>query len=103
MSLAVAGVVVRATTLVACSGTVGRHATKAATEATSESGTTTAGTASGRSAEAWSWAVPGNVAHLTAGIAATASGASGDAQSRAVGLDVTKTLAMVALLGCAHC
>lgn len=89
---------VGATTLVAGGGTIGTNGVEAAIEATTEAARS-ATTANRRSAHTRSRAVAGNVAHLPAGIAATASGASGDAQSRAISLDVTKTLAMIALFG----
>jgi uncharacterized membrane protein YecN with MAPEG domain len=43
------------------------------------------------------------VTRLAARVAATVGGTTADAKSRAVGLDVTKTLAVVALLGWIWC
>lgn len=43
------------------------------------------------------------MAGLTARVAAAVGGTTADAKSRAVSLDVTKTLAVVALLSCANC
>lgn len=102
LRLAITSVVVGAATLVAGSSTVGGNSVVEATaEATTEAWATR--TASTRSSHARSWAVASDVAHLTARIAAAASGASGNAQSRTVSLNVTETLAVVALFGCKHC
>lgn len=43
------------------------------------------------------------MAGLAARVAAAVGGTTADAKSRAVGLDVAKTLAVVALLSCASC
>ena len=45
----------------------------------------------------------GKVTRLAARVAATVGGATADAKSRAVGLNVTETLAVVALLGWTRC
>ena len=45
----------------------------------------------------------GKVTRLASRVAATVGGTTADAKSRAVGLDVTKTLAVVALLGWIWC
>jgi hypothetical protein len=45
----------------------------------------------------------GKVARLTARVAAAVGSTTADAEGRAVSLDVTKTLAVVALLGCTRC
>jgi hypothetical protein len=94
--------VIGSTALVASGSAVGCNGTvEASLEATTEAGTT--GTACGGAwaPHAWCRAVAGDVAHLTAGVAAAAGGTTSDAQCRAVSLDVSETLAVIALLGCA--
>lgn len=94
LGLAVAGKVVGSTTLVA--GCRASAASEAATETSSvpSSGSTSAATHSRVGA------VAGKVAGDTAAVAASACAGSAQAQSWAVSLDVPKTLAVVALLGC---
>lgn len=118
LSLAITGKVVGATALVAGGGTraAGEAATgEAAVTATAHGGTTAHGTRAdrvgagtlehvstqeygvcSRGAEAQTYS---KMAGLAAVVAAAAGGVAGEAQSRAVGLDVAKTLAVVALLG----
>lgn len=98
LRLAVTGVVVGTTAFVAGGSTVGGNSVVEATaEATTEAWA--ARTAGARSSHARGRAVASDVAHLTTRIAAAASGASGNAQSGTVSLNVTKTLAVVALFG----
>jgi hypothetical protein len=96
LSLAVAGKVVRSTALVA-----GGRAS-AAGEATSEASAAAEAATGGTSTATHSWvgAVAGKVASETTAITASASTGSAQAQSRAVSLDVSEALAVVALLGC---
>jgi len=97
LSLAVAKVV-GAAALVAASSTATSETTAAASEATSEgSASSTANRGNGSSTG--SRAAPGKVARLAARVAAAVGGTTADAKSRAVSLDVTETLAVVALLG----
>jgi len=98
LSLAVASEVVGTTALVAAGSTATGETTAAASEATAEgSASTTANGGNGSSTG--SRAAPGKVTRLAARVAATVGGTTADAKSRAVGLDVTETLAVVALLG----
>jgi len=98
LSLAVASKVVGAAALVAASSTATSETTAAASEATSEgSASSTANRGNGSSTG--SRAAPGKVARLAARVAAAVGGTTADAKSRAVSLDVTETLAVVALLG----
>jgi hypothetical protein len=96
LGLAVAGKVVGSTTLVASSRA--STASEAATE--SPSVTTTGSTSSATHSRVR--AVAGKVASDTAAVAASAGAGSAQAQSWAVSLDVSETLAVVALLGCSY-
>jgi hypothetical protein len=99
LSLAVAGKVVRSTALVA-GGRAGA-ASEAAPEASSSSVAATGSTsAATHSWVGWVGAVAGKVASETAAVATSASTGSAQAQSRAIRLDVSEALAVVALLGC---
>lgn len=121
LSLAVASEVVRATALVAAGSAATGEATAAAGKATSEGSTSTTangGNGSGTGSRAapllscqslWltgfkhGISTYGKVARLAARVAATVGGTTADAEGRAVSLDVAKTLAVVALLGCTWC
>jgi hypothetical protein len=96
LGLAVTGKVVGATAFIA-SGRA-RTASEASPEATAES-STTRGTASSTT-HSGVGAVAGQVASKTARVAASAGAGSAQAQSRAVSLDVSESLAVVALLRC---
>ena len=93
LSLAVTGEVVGATTLVASRRTAltSEPTTEASVAATGSTSSTT---------HSWVGAVAGEMAGQTAAVAAPAGAGAAQAQSRAVSLDVSKTLAVVALLGC---
>ncbi len=94
LGLAVAGKVVGTTTLVA--GGRASAASETATEASSVAATgSTSSTTHSRVG-----AVAGEVAGDTTAVATSARAGSAQAQSWAVSLDVSKTLAVVALLGC---
>lgn len=93
LSLAITGEVVGTTTLVAS----GRAAL--ASETTTESSSVAAARSTSSTAHSWVGAVAGKVAGQTAAVAASAGASAAKAQSRAVSLDVSKTLAVVALLG----
>lgn len=91
LSLAIAGKVVRTTTLVASSRA------SAASEAAPEA-SITAARSTGATTHSWVGAVAGKVTGNTAAVAASTGTSSTQAQSRAVSLDVSKALAVVALL-----
>ncbi|KAH8646758.1 hypothetical protein BX600DRAFT_155560 [Xylariales sp. PMI_506] len=98
LSLAVTGKVVGSTALVAGgrTGTASGESTTAAettTVSTAGDGSTAADTDTGRAG-----ASTGQVARLAAVVATAAGSGTGQAEGRAVGLDVAKTLAVVALL-----
>ncbi|KAH7030710.1 uncharacterized protein B0I36DRAFT_113135 [Microdochium trichocladiopsis] len=98
LSLAVARKVVGTTALVAGGGT--RAAAETATAAVATEGTAGSGTAAAHVDSGRVLARPGQVAGLTAVVAATVGGAgAGQAEGRAVSLDVAETLAVIALLG----
>lgn len=92
LSLAITGEVVGATTLVASGRT-------ASSEATAEASVSATGRAASSTSHSWVGAVAGKVAGQTTAVAASAGASTTQAQSRAVSLDVSKTLAVVALLG----
>lgn len=92
LSLAIAGEVVRSTTLVASSRA------SAASEAAPETSVSAARSAR-TTTHSWVGAVAGKMASNTAAVAASAGTSSAQAQSRAVSLDVSEALAVVALLG----
>ena len=95
LGLAIAGEVVRSTALVA-----GGRAS-AASEAAPEASIPSTGTASSTAnSGAWGGAVTSKMTCLAAAVAASAGAGSAQAQSRAVRLDVSEALAVVALLGC---
>jgi len=94
LSLAIAGEVVGSTALVAHRGTTAAKASTATGEATTWS-TSTTSDGSGT----WSRAVTREMSSLAARVALTAARATAQAQSRAIGLNMTETLAVVALLG----
>lgn len=93
LSLAIAGKVVGSTALVA-----GGRAS-AASETAPEASIAATGSTS-TTAHSWVGAVAGKMAGEAAAVAASACTGSAQTQSRAVGLDVSEALAMVALLGC---
>ena len=94
LSLAVAGEMVRSAALVA-----GGRATTAESAPEAAAVWTAAGSASATShTSARVGAVTGQVASETAGVASSARAGAAQPKSRAVGLDVTKALAVVALL-----
>ena len=99
LRLAVAGIVIGTTTLVASCGSVGGDSIETTIEATTEARTASATSGRSRSTHAWGRAVSCNMAHLAAGVTTAASSASGDAQRRTISLDVAETLAMIALFG----
>ena len=92
LSLAITGEVVGAAALVASCGTA------LASEASTETSKATTGSTSS-TAHSWVGAVAGKVAGQTTAVAASAGAGTAQAQSGAVSLDVSKTLAVVALLG----
>ena len=92
LSLAVAGKVVGASTLVAGGrARATSEATSEATEATARGG--------GAAAHGWARAVAGEMASHATAVAAAAGAGTAQAQSRAVSLDMSEALAVVALLG----
>lgn len=91
LSLAITGEVVRSATLVASSRA------SAASEAAPEASITATGSAS-TAAHSWVGAVAGKVASDTAAVAASAGTSSAQSQRRAVSLDVSEALAVIALL-----
>ena len=93
LSLAIAGEVVGTTTLVASSRA------SAASEAAPEASVTAARSTSAAT-HSWVGAVAGKVTSNTAAVAASAGTSTAQAQSRAVSLNVSEALAVVALLGC---
>lgn len=93
LSLAITGEVVRSATLVASSRA------SAASEAAPEASITATGSAS-TAAHSWVGAVAGKVASDTAAVAASAGTSSAQSQRRAVSLDVSEALAVIALLRC---
>jgi hypothetical protein len=94
LSLAIASEMVRSTALVA-SGRA-RTASVASPEATTEA--TTSGTSSTAHTSSRVGAVASQMSSKTAAIAATAGSTSAQTKSRAIGLDVPKSLAVIALL-----
>jgi hypothetical protein len=122
LSLAIASEVVRATALVAAGSATTGEATAATGKATSEGRASSTATDRSHGSGTGSRAAPlfivsvyvvreckdeeltyGKVARLAARVAATVGSTTADAEGRAVSLNVTKTLAVVALLGCTCC
>ena len=97
LSLAIAGEVVGSTALVA--GGRARAASEATPKTTSSLVSAARGSA-GTTAHSWVGAVAGEMAREAAAVAASAGAGAAQAQRRAVSLHVSKTLAMIALLGC---
>ena len=95
LSLAVAGEVVGTTALVASRGAAAL-ASEASAEASSEAATGRRSASS--TAHSWVGAVARQVARQTAAVAASAGASTAQAEGGAVSLDVSKTLAVVALL-----
>jgi len=100
-SLAITGKVVGSTALVAHGGTTAGKTSTTAGKASTATGKATTGSTSTTSdgSGTWSRAVTREMSRLTARVALTAASAAAQTQGRAVGLNVTKTLAVVALLG----
>jgi len=94
LGLAITSKVVGSTALVA-----GGRASAASETATETSSVTTTGRTASSTTHSRVGAVAGKVASDTAAVAASACASSAQAQSWAVSLDVSKTLAVVALLG----
>ena len=94
LSLAITGKVVRSAALVAS----GRAS--AASETAPEASSVAAAGSTGAATHSWTGAVASKMASDTAAVAASACASPAQTQSRAVGLDMPKTLAVVALLGC---
>lgn len=92
LSLAVAGEMVRSAALVASGRTAASESTPEAAESTTRSASATSNTS------ARIGAVTGQVASETTGVASSARASAAQPKSRAVSLDVTEALAVVALL-----
>lgn len=92
LSLAVSSKVIRATALVA-GGRAGASSVSAPKASISATGST------GSTAHSWVGAVTGQVTSEATAVAATAGSGTAQAKSWAIGLDMSKTLAVVALLG----
>lgn len=101
LSLAISGEVVRSTALVTSSRTWSTNKSSARSESATESTTgTTKTTASAwnRTRTSWAWARTSQMSGLSAVIASTTGTSTAQSKSWAIGLNVSQTLAVVALL-----